>query len=161
LSRRKALDRPRTGGYDAFSPSRDICPKAHPEEEEGRMETVRIPEEHEFPPEARRVFQGAREWMKIDWVPKMSRVIAWSPEFQWGFGRAVRRTMADGEPKRWQKEILAASVSAMNACEYRLVSHTVAGKLQGATEDALWCEAAYATGIANAPNVVADGARQR
>ena len=64
------------------------------------METVRILDEKEFPPKMQRVFQGTREWFKIDYVPKMSRVIAWSPEFQWGFGRATRRTMSDGELKR-------------------------------------------------------------
>ena len=36
-------------------------------------------------------------------------------------------------------------------------AHTAAGKLQGLTEDALWYEAAFVTGITNAMNVVADG----
>ncbi len=53
------------------------------------MDTVRILQEGEFPPEMRRVFQGTREWFKTDSMPTMSRVIAWSPEFQWGFGRAT------------------------------------------------------------------------
>ena len=73
------------------------------------METVRILEEQEFPPEMPRVVQGTREWIKIDDVPKMSRVIAWSAQFQWGFGRATRRVMSDGELKRWQKEMPAGT----------------------------------------------------
>ncbi|MBI2821413.1 MAG: carboxymuconolactone decarboxylase family protein [Acidobacteria bacterium] len=35
-------------------------------------------------------------------------------------------------------------------------AHTAAGKLQGMKEDALWYEAAYAVGMTNALNVVAD-----
>lgn len=36
-------------------------------------------------------------------------------------------------------------------------AHTAAGKLQGLAEDALWYEAAFAVGVTNALNVVADG----
>jgi len=82
------------------------------------MEIVRIPEAHEFPPEDRRFLEGTKAWFKIDFVPKMSRVLLAVPEFGRSYARASRRAMGDGVLTRAQKELIAATVSAINVCEY-------------------------------------------
>ena len=82
------------------------------------MEIVRIREPHEFPPEDQAFMEATKGWFKIDFVPKMSRVLLTIPEFGRAYGRSSRRAMADGALTRAQKELIATMVSAINACEY-------------------------------------------
>ncbi|MGH7266067.1 MAG: hypothetical protein ACREMB_14665 [Candidatus Rokuibacteriota bacterium] len=82
------------------------------------MEIVRIPESHEFPPEDQKFLEGGKAWFKIDFVPKMSRVLRAVPEVGRPYTRASRRAMMDGALKRGQKELIAAVVSAINVCAY-------------------------------------------
>lgn len=82
------------------------------------MEVVRIPEAHELAPEDQKFLDGARAWFRIDFAPKMSRVLLTLPEFGRPYGRASRRAMTDGALSRAQKELIAATVSAINVCEY-------------------------------------------
>ena len=82
------------------------------------MEIVRVPEVQEFSAEEQKVMEGMKDWYKIDFVPKMSRVMRVHKDFGKGYGRATRRAMADGALSRKQKEIIAATVSAVNVCEY-------------------------------------------
>jgi alkylhydroperoxidase/carboxymuconolactone decarboxylase family protein YurZ len=82
------------------------------------METVRIPEAAEFPPEMQRTFEGVRRWFGLDFVPKMNRVTARDPGFWAGFGRCGKRAMADGALPRGLKELVAVAVSAVNVCDY-------------------------------------------
>ena len=82
------------------------------------METVRLLEEHEFPKEMQRYFEGTKTWFGLDYVPKMSKVLSYRPEMAATHGRCSRRTMVDGELRRRQKEMIAVAVSAMNACAY-------------------------------------------
>lgn len=82
------------------------------------METVRIKEAGEFPPEMQRVFDGVKRWFGLDFVPKMNRVTAYDPGFWAGFGRCGKRAMADGALGRDLKEMIAVAVSSINACDY-------------------------------------------
>ena len=82
------------------------------------MEIVRIPEVKEFSPEEQTVMEGMKDWFRIDFVPKMSRVLRVHKEFGKGYGRATRRAMMDGALSRKQMEMIAATVSAVNVCEY-------------------------------------------
>lgn len=82
------------------------------------METVRLPEPSEFGPDDQKIFQNTRQWFRIDFVPKMSRVLRVVPEIGDGITRASRRAMPDRVLSRGQKELVAAAVSAMNVCEY-------------------------------------------
>ena len=82
------------------------------------MEIVRIPEAHEFSPEDQKFFEGGKAWFKIDFVPKMTRVLRVVPEVGRPYTRASRRAMSDGALSRGQKELIAATVSAINVCEY-------------------------------------------
>lgn len=82
------------------------------------METVRIKEEHEFPAEVRKGFELVKEWFNIDYVPKMSRALAFYPEMRFNFSRASKRACSPGELARTQKELIAVAVSAVNVCRY-------------------------------------------
>ncbi len=82
------------------------------------METVRLLDDHEFPPELQRYIEGTKAWFNIDYVPKMSRVLMYNPEMSRTHGRCSRRAMVDGEFTRAQKEMIAVAVSAINACDY-------------------------------------------
>lgn len=82
------------------------------------MEVVRIPEARELAPEDQKFLDATRAWFRIDFAPKMSRVLLNLPEFGRPYGRASRRAMTDGALSRAQKELIAATVSAINVCEY-------------------------------------------
>jgi hypothetical protein len=82
------------------------------------MEIVRIPEASELASEDQPFLEATKSWFKIDFVPKMSRVLLSHPEFGRPYGRASRRAMSDGALTRPQKEMIAATVSAINVCEY-------------------------------------------
>ena len=82
------------------------------------METVRIPPVEELAPEDRRFCEATKDWFRVDFVPKMSRVLLTVPEFGRPYGRASRRAMTDGALSRAQKELIASVVSAINVCEY-------------------------------------------
>lgn len=82
------------------------------------MEIVHITEPQELTPEDQRFCEAMKAWFKIDFVPKMSRVLLTVPEFGRPYGRASRRAMADGALMRAQKELIATMVSAINVCEY-------------------------------------------
>jgi hypothetical protein len=45
-------------------------------------------------------------------------VMAWDQHFGAPHGRAMKRAMAPGEFTRAEKEMVAAVVSGVNACEY-------------------------------------------
>jgi hypothetical protein len=85
---------------------------------ENAMEIVRITNPEELAPEDQRTCEATKAWFKIDFVPKMSRVLLTVPEFGRPYGRASRRAMADGALTRAQKELIATMVSAINVCEY-------------------------------------------
>ncbi len=82
------------------------------------MEIVRIKEAAELAPEDQKFCEASKGWIKIDFVPKMSRVLLTLPEFGRNYARASRGAMSDGALTRGQKELIATMVSAINVCEY-------------------------------------------
>ncbi len=82
------------------------------------METVRIRDESEFSEEMQKQFGHVKEFFKIDFVPKMVRVLSHYPEFRAGQGRCTRRALSPGELPRATKEMIATAVSAINVCQY-------------------------------------------
>ena len=84
------------------------------------MPTVRLRNASEYPDSAQRLFELSKAWFNYDFAepPAMSRVMAWDPEFGGHHGRAMKRAMAPGEFTRAEKEMVAAVVSGVNACEY-------------------------------------------
>src|SRR6266446_2436384 len=94
-------------------------PEADNEPREEIMEIVHVTEAHELAPEDQRFCEATKAWFKIDFVPKMSRVLLTIPEFGRPYGRASRRAMMDGALTRAQKELIATMVSAINVCVSR------------------------------------------
>jgi hypothetical protein len=84
------------------------------------MPTVRIRNASEYSEEARKLFERSKQWFKHDFAepPAMSRVMAWDMSFGGAHGRAMRRAMEAGEFTRAEKEMVAAVVSGVNACDY-------------------------------------------
>ena len=84
------------------------------------MPTVRLRGAAEYPAEAQRLFEVSKTWFAYDFPepPAMSRVMAWDPGFGGPHGRAMRRAMGPGEFTRAEKEMVAAVVSGVNACDY-------------------------------------------
>ncbi len=84
------------------------------------MPTVRLRKASEYPESAQRLFDLSKAWFNHDFYepPAMSRVMAWDPEFGGPHGRAMKRAMGPGEFTRAEKEMVAAVVSGVNACEY-------------------------------------------
>jgi hypothetical protein len=82
--------------------------------------TVRLRDASEYPEPARRAFELGKRWFNYDFAepPAMSRVMAWDAEFGGPHGRAMKRAMGPGEFSRGEKEMVAAVVSGVNACEY-------------------------------------------
>jgi hypothetical protein len=74
------------------------------------METVKLPEPAEFGPEDQKIFENTKHWFRIDFVPKMSRVLRMLPAAGDGLmGRSGRRAPRRGAgrsrrgpcPSRW------------------------------------------------------------
>jgi hypothetical protein len=84
------------------------------------MPTVRLRSAAEYPAAAQKLFELSRAWFNHDFAepPAMNRVMAWDPEFGGPHGRAMKRAMGPGEFTRGEKEMIAAVVSGVNACEY-------------------------------------------
>lgn len=84
------------------------------------MPTVRLRSAAEYPPAAQKLFDLSRAWFRHDFAepPAMSRVMAWDLDFGGPHGRAMKRAMGPGEFTRGEKEMVAAVVSGVNACEY-------------------------------------------
>jgi hypothetical protein len=84
------------------------------------MPTVRLRDASEYPEAAQRLFELSKAWFNHDFAqpPAMSRVMAWDAEFGAPHGRAMKRAMAPGVFTRAEKEMVAAVVSGVNACNY-------------------------------------------
>ena len=84
------------------------------------MPTVRLRDASEYPEPARKLFELSKAWFNHDFKepPAMSRVMAWDPQFGGPHGRAMKRAMGPGEFTRGEKEMVAAVVSGVNACQY-------------------------------------------
>ena len=84
------------------------------------MPTVRLRDPSEYPESAQKLFELAKSWFGHDFPapPAMSRVMAWDLEFGAPHGLAMRRAAQPGEFSRAEKEMVAAVVSGVNACDY-------------------------------------------
>jgi hypothetical protein len=84
------------------------------------MPTVRLRDASEYSERAQKLLALSKEWFGYDFQqpPAMSRVMAWDQEFGGPHGRAMKRMAAPGEFSRAEKEMVAAVVSGVNACDY-------------------------------------------
>jgi hypothetical protein len=84
------------------------------------MPTLRLRSAAEYSATAQKLFKLSRDWFDHDFAepPAMSRVMAWDPGFGGPHGRGMKRAMGPAEIPRGEKEMVAAVLSGVNACEY-------------------------------------------
>ena len=84
------------------------------------MPTLRLRSAAEYSAAAQTLFKLSRDWLGHDFAepPGISRVMAWDPGFGRPHGRGMRRAMGPAEITRGEKEMVAAVVSGVKACEY-------------------------------------------
>src|SRR5262249_24716873 len=109
--------------FDRTAPrSTAFCARIHVNSVSGNrvMPTVRIRNASEYSEEVQKLFEVSKEWFKHDFhePPAMSRLMAWDVKFGGPHGRAMRKAMQPGEFSRAEKEMVAAAVSGVNACDY-------------------------------------------
>ena len=86
---------------------------------------VRVPDESELPQEVRALFEKFRE--KTGFVPNVARNFALTPEhfLRWfRYYDFLMRNEEQSHLSRKEREMIAVVVSAANACEYCLASHS-------------------------------------
>lgn len=106
----------------------------------------------------RAVYDDIMATKGIDWVPNFWRVIATHPsllEDVWG---SIKSAMSPGRIDPLTKEMIALAVSATNACEYCLESHTAAARKLG-MDDGLQGELMAVVGAFNRTNALATAYR--
>jgi uncharacterized peroxidase-related enzyme len=86
---------------------------------------VKVPDESELPQEVRALFEKFRE--KTGFVPNVARNFALTPEhfLRWfRYYDFLMRNEEQSHLSRKEREMIAVVVSAANACEYCLASHS-------------------------------------
>lgn len=84
------------------------------------MPTVRLRDLEEYPEPSRKRLRLEQAWFNVT-LPAptaMGRVLQWDPAFGNAHSRALKRVQESGEFSRAEKELVAAVVSGLNACEY-------------------------------------------
>lgn len=97
------------------------------------MPLARLLTDDEADPRARAVFDDIRRTRNTDYVNNIWRALASDPdqlEMTWS---QVKRVMGPGALDPLTKELIYIAVSAVNACEYCLHTHTHAARAKGMT----------------------------
>jgi AhpD family alkylhydroperoxidase len=103
---------------------------------------------------ARAVFDDIRRTRNADYVNDIWRALANDPaqlETTWS---QVKRVMAPGALDPLVKELIYVAVSAVNACEYCLHTHTHAARAKGMS-DAMYAELLQVIALASQTNRLA------
>ncbi|RMG49299.1 MAG: hypothetical protein D6723_14110 [Acidobacteria bacterium] len=82
------------------------------------MSTVRLISEQEATGAVKAYFEAVKKRYGMDWVPNLSRAIAYRMDCNAPRSRAYARIIAPGALSRALKEMIAVAVSAVNACDY-------------------------------------------
>jgi AhpD family alkylhydroperoxidase len=122
------------------------------------MPSVKLIEYVEASPEVRAVYDDIMATRKIDWINNFWKVLAHHPPTLQRTWESVKEVMAPGALDPLVKEMVYLAVSATNACEYCIASHTAAARKAGMT-DAMLAELLAVVGMANETNRLANGYR--
>ncbi len=120
------------------------------------MATVKLIDYEDAGPEVRAVYDDIMATRKIDWVNNFWKALAVQPELLRRTWEGVKEVMAPGALDPLVKEMLYVAVSATNACEYCVNSHTAAARKKGMTDEML-AELMAVVGMANQTNALANG----
>jgi AhpD family alkylhydroperoxidase len=120
------------------------------------MPTVAMVEYDQAGPEVRAVYDEIMAVKGIDFVPNFWKTLASKPPLLEEVWKGLARAMAPGRLDALTKEMIALAVSATNACEYCIRSHTAAARKLG-MDDEMLGELMAVVGTFNRTNKLADG----
>jgi AhpD family alkylhydroperoxidase len=120
------------------------------------MPTVAMVEYDQAGPGVRAIYDEIMAVKGIDFVPNFWKTLASYPPLLEEVWRGLARAMAPGRLDALTKEMIALAVSATNACEYCIRSHTAAARKLG-MDDAMLGELMAVVGTFNRTNKLADG----
>jgi uncharacterized peroxidase-related enzyme len=126
------------------------------------VSTVRPVEDAEASPRVASIFEDIKATKKIDFVPRIWRVLATNPdqlELLWTRLKAIMHPEALGKTSKLDpltREIIALAVSATNGCPYCVQSHTSSVRKLGLDIEGLG-ELMAIVGLFNATNALAQG----
>ena len=120
------------------------------------MATVRMVEYGEASAEVRALYDEIMATRGIDFVPNVWKTLAVHPPTLRRIWRGLEQVMAPGRLDRLTKEMIAIAVSATNACEYCVWSHTAAARKLGMDDETL-AEMMAVVGMFNQTNRLANG----
>ena len=120
------------------------------------MATVRLIEYEEAGPAVRQVYDDIMTTRGTDWINNFWKALAVQPELLRRTWEGVKAVMAPGALDPVTKEMVYIAVSATNACDYCINSHTASARLKGMTEEML-SELMAVIGMANQTNALANG----
>ena len=134
----------------------ELTSQPNPNEKECIMTTVNLIEYEEAGEEVREVFDDIMSTRQIDWINNFWKALAVQPELLKRTWEGVKAVMAPGSLDPLFKEMVYVAVSATNACQYCINSHTAAARKKGMTDDML-AELMAVVGMANQTNALASG----
>ena len=120
------------------------------------MATVKLIEYEEAGPAVRQVYDDIMATRETDWINNFWKALAVQPELLRRTWEGVKAAMAPGALDPLTKELLYIAVSATNACDYCINSHTAAARRKGMTDEML-SELMAVVGTANQTNALANG----
>lgn len=120
------------------------------------MATVKLVEYKDASAEVKAVFDDIMTTRKIDWINNFWKALAVQPELLKRTWEGVRDVMTPGSLDPLVKEMVYVAVSATNACQYCINSHTAAARKKGMTDHML-AELMAVVGMANQTNALASG----
>ena len=120
------------------------------------MPIVKMIEYDEAVPAVRQVYDDIMETRQVDWINNFWKTLAVQPELLKRTWEGVKAVMAEGTLDPLTKEMIYIAVSATNACNYCINSHTASARGKGLTEDML-SELMAVVGMANQTNALAAG----
>jgi AhpD family alkylhydroperoxidase len=106
-------------------------------------------------PEVRAVYDDIMAVRNTDWVNNFWKVLAHHPPTLKRTWESIKEVMAPGALDALTKELIYIAVSATNACEYCVRSHTYGARAKGMTP-AMHAELMAVVGMANETNALAN-----
>jgi AhpD family alkylhydroperoxidase len=120
------------------------------------MATVKLIEYREASAEVRAVYDDIMATRKTDWINNFWKALATHPPTLRRTWESVKEVMAPGALDPLTKELVYLAVSATNACDYCIASHTASARAKGMTDEMLG-ELLAVVGMANETNRLANG----
>lgn len=119
------------------------------------MLTIPLVPEEQATGKVKEIYDEIKEKRGLAEVPNFWKQIAVNPDFLVATWRALNVVLAPGKLDRATKEVIAVAVSATNACDYCLGSHSDVLRSLGYDDEALM-ELMAVVGFFNMSNTIAN-----